>query len=72
MNEKDFRELEKQAKLLLTPECQELLTIQQTMIYSLSRSQIDPAELKGMMKLIAKTLGLGEEYAKEKEKQAKE
>lgn len=68
ISEQDYRELERQATLILSPECQELLALMQAKILSLSKSEIEPLELKGMLKLMAFFLEIPSDYENEKNK----
>lgn len=60
--------LKKQSEIVQSKTYKELKNIQLEMILGLANSNIDPVELKGMLKLIAKTDSWQEDYNKELKK----
>lgn len=64
MDKEEFEKLKLQAKLSGSNDYQTLKNLQLNMILSLANSNIEPLELKGMLKLLAKTDNWKSEYEK--------
>lgn len=64
MNREEFERLKLQNKLCSSSDYQTLRDLQLKMILELANSNIEPLELKGMLKLLAKTDNWKIEYEK--------
>lgn len=64
MNEEELQQLEKKARLIESEDCREFKNILLDMVFDYSKGSIDPAELKGMVRLLANTRDWDKQYDK--------